>query len=268
MGQQALTAQQTKFAPTNILNFVKDVFYAYQKQQITDIKRIISMSSKIKTAKPLISALLSLGLMTASGCSTKFSSINDSIKFAAFGVDNVTLTKQQIEQIPYLSSYVTINDKAQIFMVLAFIDIHPTSGKKQYKWLSSDSAMIVTENGRIIKTINMPTANLYSVLPLKNFPSLTNDNQWQAQYDWQPEYQFGQRATISTRQVATEYIESVLWQENTSVWQENVQFDKSGKSMSNTFWVDRNGNVVKSSQWLIPDTLKIDMEILKPYKPQ
>ncbi|MBF4264226.1 YjbF family lipoprotein, partial [Vibrio anguillarum] len=56
--------------------------------------------------------------------------------------------------------------------------------------------------------------------------------------------------------------------ENTSVWQENVQFDKSGKSMSNTFWVDRNGNVVKSSQWLIPDALKIDMEILKPYKPQ
>lgn len=226
------------------------------------------MSSKIKTAKPLVLTLLSLGLMTVSGCSTKFSSINDSIKFATFGVDDVTLTKRQIEQIPYLSSYVTINDKAQIFMVLAFIDINPVSAEKQYKWLSSDRAMIITENGRIIKTVNMPTANLDNILPLKNFPYLTNDNQWQAQYDWQPGYQFGQLATISTRQVATEYIESVLWQENTSVWQENVKFDKSGKKMSNTFWVDRNGNIIKSSQWLIPDALKIDMEILKPYKPQ
>lgn len=170
------------------------------------------MSRKIKTAKPLVLTLLSLGLMTASGCSTKFSSINDSIKFAAFGVDDVTLTKQQIEQIPYLSSYVTLNDKAQIFMVLAFIDINPVSNAKQYKWLSSDRAMIVTENGRIIKTVNMPSANLDNLLPLKNFPSLTSNDKWQAQYDWQPGYQFGQLATILTRQVTTEYIESVLWQ--------------------------------------------------------
>ncbi|MEI8672042.1 YjbF family lipoprotein [Vibrio sp. SA48] len=226
------------------------------------------MSSKIKTAKPLVLTLLSLGLMTASGCSTKFSSINDSIKFAAFGVDDVTLTKQQIEQIPYLSSYVTLNDKAQIFMVLAFIDINPVSNAKQYKWLSSDRAMIVTENGRIIKTVNMPSANLDNLLPLKNFPSLTSNDKWQAQYDWQPGYQFGQLATISTRQVTTEYIESVLWQKNTTIWQENVQFNNSGKSMNNTFWVDSDGNVVKSSQWLIPDALKVDMEILKPYKSQ
>lgn len=34
--------------------------------------------------------------------------------------------------------------------------------------------------------------------------------------------------------------------------------------MSNQFWVDEQNTIVKSAQWVVPNKLHIELEILKP----
>jgi len=63
----------------------------------------------------------------------------------------------------------------------------------------------------------------------------------------------------------TEKITSLLWQKQTTQVHEVITFDQIGQQMQNDYWVDTQGNVVKSAQWLIPDELFIEIEVLKPY---
>ncbi|MDN3608434.1 YjbF family lipoprotein [Vibrio ostreicida] len=212
-------------------------------------------------------SLLATFFVLLFGCTQRFSDTNDTLKEALFGFDNISLDKQAISQLPYASSYFKINDGPQIFMVLAFVEKQPISGNLQLKWISNDSAMIVTENGRVVKTYNLPGSNLSGVLASKEIPHFQKKQyQWQATYDWQPNYQFNHLARIDTTKVATLQLESAIWSQQTHMWQEYLSFDGLDKTMHSTYWTDLDGNVVKSAQWVIPDQLFIEQEILKPFK--
>ncbi|MDA0119825.1 YjbF family lipoprotein [Vibrio sp. T11.5] len=212
---------------------------------------------------------LSIAALSAflTGCTQRFSDTNDTLKEAFWGFEDVILDKETIEKLPYASSYFKINDGPQIFMVLAFVEKNPQSGKTQHKWLSSDKAMIVTEEGRIVKTYNLPDANLSSKTSSENIAHFDNPQySWTSVYDWQPDYQYNHQAKITTESVATLQLNSVLWSQKVNLWQEYISFEKLDKTMQSTFWVDSNGNVLKSAQWVIPDQLFIEQEVLKPYK--
>ena len=99
-------------------------------------------------------------LLLLSACTQKFNDVNATLDEALFGAEDVALTSDKIAELPYASSFVRINDGAQLFMVLAFAEPNPATGIMQLKWLSSDKAMIVTENGRVVKTLGLAQANL------------------------------------------------------------------------------------------------------------
>ena len=99
--------------------------------------------------KPLI---ISLGLFLA-GCSQQFQDVNSTFDEAFFGSSDVELSKEYIQNLPYSSIYAEVNDQGKIFMVLAYVGENPQTGAEQLKWMSSDKAMIVTENGRIVQTL-------------------------------------------------------------------------------------------------------------------
>ncbi|CAM2821103.1 YjbF family lipoprotein [Vibrio neptunius] len=201
------------------------------------------------------------------GCTQRFADTNATLKEAFWGFEDVNLKKETIEKIPYASSYFKINDGPQIFMVLAFVEKNPQSGKTQHKWLSNDKAMIVTEEGRIVKTYNLPDANLSSKVSSENMTHFNNPQYyWTSVYDWQPDYQYNHQAKITTESVATIQLNSVLWSQKVNIWQEYISFEKLDKTMQSTYWVNDNGDVLKSAQWVIPDQLFIEQEILKPYK--
>ncbi|ERB64175.1 MULTISPECIES: YjbF family lipoprotein [Vibrio] len=203
----------------------------------------------------------------STGCTQRFADTNATLKEAFWGFEDVSLNKETIEKIPYASSYFKINDGPQIFMVLAFVEKNPQSGKTQHKWLSSDKAMIVTEEGRIVRTYNLPEANLAGkISPNSIIHFNTPQYHWTSVYDWQPEYQYNHQAKITTESVATIQLNSVMWSQKVKIWQEYISFEKLDKTMQNTFWVDNNGNVLKSAQWVIPNRLFIEQEILKPFK--
>ncbi|RJX67162.1 YjbF family lipoprotein [Vibrio sinensis] len=207
-------------------------------------------------------SVMLFALLLISGCSQKFNDLNATLKEAAFGFDDVEMTKEQVSNLPYASIQARINQGPLIFMVLAFAELNPATGHMQLKWVSSDHAMIVTENGRIVKTINLPSANLASVTLAQ---TMANSGSFQALYDWTPDYSYSQPVIITSKEIGKEDLSSLIWQQKTTLVQENLAFSKTNSNYTNQYWQNSDDHTLKSSQWLIPNKLHIEYEVLKPY---
>ncbi|QJY38874.1 YjbF family lipoprotein [Vibrio europaeus] len=214
-------------------------------------------------AKPLVVLLLIL----LCGCTQRATNLSSSFKEAMFGFTDIDKTEQEIVDLPYACMYARVNNGQRIFLVLAFVDINPITGNKQLKWLSADRAMIATELGRIVKTQSLPHSNLQNIRysePQNNH--LNNPlEKATATYDWQPDYQYGHVGSIERRTIKQEQVNSVIWAKQATLVEEKIHFMDLSKSMSNLFWIDDHGHVVKSKQWLVPKQLYIELEVLKPY---
>lgn len=205
-------------------------------------------------------------LLLISGCTQRFEDINATFKEVVWGSEDIHLPKAHVDELPYASIYARINDGGQIFMVLAFADTNPETGRTQLQWLSTDRAMIATENGRIVKTQGLPFANLAGLSQVNQpLPDVGTKSEWQAEYDWQPGYHYGQRANVSSKEMGQETVTSLLWEKSTTKITEQVSFATRHSDMTNHFWLDDTNQVVKTKQWLVPDKLFIELEILKPY---
>lgn len=209
----------------------------------------------------LIVVLITSGVLF--GCSQRFQDTQDTFQEAFFGRSDIEMSEQKVKDLPYASLYARVNQGPQIFMVLAFVDYIPSTQSYRLKWLSADGAMLATENGRIVKTLSLPGSNL-SNLHAPNKPTL-HAQQWQATFDWQPDYRFSQEAQVTTHLVGNEKVSSLLWEKNTDHIRETYKFETTKDIMTSDYWLDDLGNVVKSAQWLIPEELYVELEILKPY---
>ncbi|CDT94206.1 YjbF family lipoprotein [Vibrio coralliirubri] len=230
--------------------------------------------------KPLI---ISLGLLLA-GCSQQFQDVNSTFDEAFFGSSDVELSKEYIQTLPYSSIYAEVNDQGKIFMVLAYVGENPQTGAEQLKWMSSDKAMIVTENGRIVQTLLLPYENLLGLAfqPLNTFSSANSSSpdsssafdvsanpgaqKWQAVYDWQPNYRFGYKANITRTYAGNETVETPLASIDTKKFQEKINFPMLEQEITNEYWVDSKGKVVKTIQYLGPDMTRLELTVLKHYQ--
>ncbi|MFA9385146.1 MAG: YjbF family lipoprotein [Vibrio cyclitrophicus] len=230
--------------------------------------------------KPLI---IPLGLFLA-GCSQQFQDVNSTFDEAFFGSSDVELSKEYIQNLPYSSIYAEVNDQGKIFMVLAYVGENPKTGAEQLKWMSSDKAMIVTENGRVVQTLLLPYENLSGLAfqPLNTFSSENNSSadsssafdvsanpgaqKWQAVYDWQPNYRFGYKANITRTYAGNDTVETPLASIATKKFQEKIQFPMLEQDITNEYWVDSKGKVVKTIQYLGPDMTRLELTVLKHYQ--
>ncbi|ELR63785.1 Putative lipoprotein YmcC precursor [Photobacterium marinum] len=228
--------------------------------------------------------LFLLFLITAviSGCSQKFSDVNDTLNIALFGDTDTRLDRDDIRNLPYASIYARIGDGPQAFMVLALAETPTKLGTQtqsqlqgqplQLKWLSSDKGMLVTEYGRLVKTLNLPQGNLLSTLsqhpdPLRLGLQLPNTpKHWQRTIDWQPGYHLGYqlKSTFSRRQDAVimlndRPVEVLYFTEDVTVNSLDIEYQ-------NEFWIHpETGKVLKSKQKLAPSLPYIEITLLKPY---
>lgn len=210
--------------------------------------------------------LIVLFFAATAGCSQYIKDTGATIKEAYSGLPDTHMTKDEVEALPYASIYARVNNGPRVFMVLAFAEINTDTGNTRLKWLSSDGAMIVTENGRVVKTLHLPNYNLLNVTTSESYyqPKAESDS-WKISYDWQPGYHLQQEASVQSSVVGKEFLTSLIWQKNTKKVTEIITPDQNNQSYQNTFWVDEQGKVVKSIQWAIPEHLMIELEILKPY---
>ncbi|MFC5078925.1 YjbF family lipoprotein [Vibrio thalassae] len=198
-------------------------------------------------------------LLFLSACSQRFQDVNATMAEALFGADDIALTPEKIKQLPYASAYVRINEGPQIFVVLAFAQPNPNTGVTQYKWMSSDRAMIITENGRIVKTIGLFGDNLQGIQREQQTTS-----SWKVTYDWMPNYRYGYQGLATEFLAGKETISTAVGSYQTARYTESVVFDAIDGELINTYWKDTStGKVIKSIEQIGPDMSTIELTLLK-----
>ncbi|NOH96081.1 YjbF family lipoprotein [Vibrio sp. 99-70-13A1] len=208
---------------------------------------------------------------TLFGCSQRFKDINATAYEAIYGSDDVQITTSYIQDLPYSSMFAEINDQGKIFMVLAYAEANPETQVQQLKWMSSDRAMITTENSRIVQTLLLPYENLVSIennAPNFDVSANPKSQQWQSRYDWQPDYRFGYTAEIVRSYIGSEIVTTPLTSIETKKYIETVSFPALEAEIENIYWVDSNGRVVKTIQSIGPSMTQLELTILKDFNGQ
>lgn len=198
------------------------------------------------------------------GCTQKFNDVSATVQEAYSNYIDVELTPQDIEAVPYASAYLKIGNQKQIFVVLAFAEQNPLTGRIQQKWVSSDKAMVVTENGHIVKTVNLQNNNiagLYGQVP--EYTALNTE--YMLSYDWAEQYRYGFPAHITRTYRGKEVVTTPLSSTSADVYREAVEFPSLSETIENFYWVNGEGQVVKTRQHLGPNMTPIELTILKGY---
>ncbi|CCN47602.1 conserved hypothetical protein [Vibrio nigripulchritudo MADA3029] len=206
-------------------------------------------------------------IIFVSGCTQKMTDVGSSLSEAFAASDDVTLSIDEISELPYASTYVRINEGRQVFMVLAFADLNPHTSNTQLKWVSADRSIIVTENGRIVKTHGFDGDNLLQLSGSGLSNGVTPQGHWNAVYDWFPEYRYQFEATVSPTFLGNETLKTSQWTLETKKVEEKVTFAALSLSFTNLFWIANDGKVMKSIQYIGPDMNKFEMTILKTFAP-
>lgn len=224
-------------------------------------------------SKFAVSILLAISM---TGCSQKYQDVQDTMSLALFGHDDVALPPQQVTDLPYASMYAKVEGSAQAFLVLAYAEPANHSENEntrfQLKWLSANGEMLVTENGRIVKTVNLLNANLlgsYSDQPDPLALGLLNEStpkQWQRLVDWQPGNNF---SVFLDSQFENKGAQTILVNDSpkeTLYFVEHVQAPQINARYQNHFWLNAaSGDVVASIQVPAPGFAAIETTVLKPF---
>jgi hypothetical protein len=215
-----------------------------------------------KYCLPFLFSALSVQLI---GCTQQSIDSFDTLIASVDTNEGDQLTKQQATDSPFASAYVSINDNPKILMALAFVETNPESGQTQMKWISSDRGMIVTENGRIVKTLSLPKTNIASISSNILTKPITSTHSITGYYDWPEEKHYGYIADVSAQDKGEETFSNVLMSTVTHHWQEQVSFPQLQHTINNEYWVSEKGSVFKTIQYLGPQMTKIEMSVLTPY---
>lgn len=226
----------------------------------------------------LFPLILTVAVLT--GCTQKFNDVNDTIKLALLGEPDTNVSQQKIQELPYASIYARVYDGPQAFMVLALaepkvsLDRHQTLTPQtfQLKWMSSDKGMLVTENGRLVKTLNLPQGNLIETFSSQPDPLAlglhrpSTPTTWHRSIDWQPGYHYGY--TLSSE--FTRQKDAVITLGNTPIealhFSETVTVASLDVIYQNEFWLHpQTGKVLKSRQKIAPSLPYVEITLLKPY---
>lgn len=199
-------------------------------------------------------------------CTQTQKGLTETVKIAVLGPDDITLTNQQIANIPYASMYLRLNGGQQIFVVMAFNE------DGQQKWVTQDRATLVTQNGRLVKTLSLAD-NLNEVSnlqqdPLRDALRLKDGASWTRTLSWTENGQLRSGTAVSHFSRQNDEVLSLAGRQvPCRVWQEEVTLSETGKTWRNTFWIDTStGQVRKSVQMLGADYFPVATTILKPAK--
>ena len=119
-------------------------------------------------------------------CSATTKELGNSLWDSLFGPPGVQLTDDDIQNMPYASQYMQLNGGPQLFVVLAFAE------DGQQKWVTQDQATLVTQHGRLVKTLlggdNLIEVNNLAADPLIKPAQIVDGASWTRTMGW-TEYQ-------------------------------------------------------------------------------
>lgn len=196
-------------------------------------------------------------------CSSHIKGLGTSLWQSVTGAGGVQLTDDDIQNMPYASQYMTLNNGPQLFVVLAF------SEHGQQKWVTQDRATLVTQHSRLVKTLSL-SDNLQSVSNLESDP-LAKANQiidgasWTRIMGWT---EHGQTRYATARSTFRWDGDDTLKVGNDStpvrVLEEEVVTDAA--SWRNRYWVDSDGQIRQTKQYLGAGYFPVTTLLLKAAK--
>lgn len=215
-------------------------------------------------------SLAGAALLLLGACSSSSSSDNNYAQFyqlikqslaASFG--KVKITREQAAAIPYASIGYSVNGGNQKLLILA------TDSGGDLLWTSPSHVVIVTRDGRIIRTVGLgndlsaftvqggslppPSAAVlgaYTRTRLEDFPKLGL---------------YGVTATCRTRFIGQQKIDILGQSIQTDRIEEACRSHSPDWSFQDTYWIDpENGLVWLSRQHLNPKGDIVETEILRP----
>lgn len=115
-------------------------------------------------------------------CSATTKELGNSLWDSLFGTPGVQLTDDDIQNMPYASQYMQLNGGPQLFVVLAFAE------DGQQKWVTQDQATLVTQHGRLVKTLlggdNLIDVNNLAADPLIKPAQIVDGATWTRTMGW------------------------------------------------------------------------------------
>lgn len=197
-------------------------------------------------------------------CSSTTKGLGDSLWNSLFGTPGVHLTDDDIQNMPYASQYVQLNNGPQLFVVLAFAE------NGQQKWVTQDQATLVSQHGRIVKTLlggdNLLEMNNLAADPLAKPNQIVDGASWTRTMGW-TEYQQVRYATARSvfHWQGTDSV--VVGGESTSVRVLDEEVETDQARWHNQYWVDSEGQIRQSLQYLGADFFPVKTTLIKAAKP-
>ena len=215
--------------------------------------------------KSLLLSVFCFVITQLAGCSQSIKSVGETAKLAIFGQPDVELPVQKIEQLPYASAYLKVGKAPQAFVVLA------ASEQGRHKWVTADKNMVVTQSGRVVKTIGFDEDIVYvsntGVDPL--FLGLLKSDtpkKWHYKTVWSQVFKGGYEQFSEFESKGYETVTILEKTQQLHRFDEKVTVPALNKTYTNNYWLNpENGMVIKANQYMGPDLALIQFTILKPY---
>jgi hypothetical protein len=198
-----------------------------------------------------------------SACSGTYRGYVDMLKLAFTEQQDVVFRFSELIVAKHDYLYVRMGDRSQVALGLAEIE------QGQFKWVSGDRALLITEHGRVVRTSGLKNDLIFLTNtvsdPLKRPFDISAQSQWLRLADWQQgEYGYQIRSHYEVKPVETMLFFDVAINVIPVVehlqYQNEANFARSDHSWQNTFWLDaKTGEVLKSNQLLAPgkETLEL-----------
>lgn len=207
--------------------------------------------------------LLLLICLVLQACSATTKGLGSSLWHSIVGADSVQLTDDDIQTMRYASQYMSINNGPQLFVVLAYDE------NGEQKWVTQDRAMINTANGRVVKTTGLvdnllQTTNLASD-PLAQARQIRDGASWVRQITWTER----QQVRAATAQSTFTWDGTDTLKVGSSVTPVRVldeEVTASDKRWHNRYWVDAEGQIRQSKQYIGPNYWPVTTVLLKASK--
>jgi len=196
-------------------------------------------------------------------CSGTTKGLGNALWDSVFGTPGVHLTDADIAEMPYASQYMQLNGGPQLFVVLAF------SENGQQKWVTQDQASIVTQHGRIVKTLlgkdNLLEVSNLNADPLIKPNQIVDGASWTRVMGWTEHGQVRYATARSEfRWAGTDTL--TLGSDVTAVRVLEEEITTGQKTWTNRFWVDSEGHIRQSTQYLGADWFPVNTLLIKAAK--
>lgn len=182
---------------------------------------------------------------------------------SVFGTPGVHLTDDDIQNMPYASQYVQLNEGPQLFVVLAFAE------NGQQKWVTQDQATLVTQHGRLVKTLlggdNLLEVNNLAADPLAKPDQIIDGAQWTRTMGW-TEYRQVRYATARSVFHWNGTDSVTLGGETTPVRVLDEEVETDQTRWHNRYWIDSEGQIRQSIQYLGGDYFPVKTTLIKAAK--